>query len=63
MGGDVSVCVTVSVSRFTKIKPLHELRGITYFTQQQPRLPIPRTAWALAIAVLAACAALNFIFR
>ncbi len=59
----VSVAVTTAVSRFTTPKPREALRGVTYFTLEGPRQRIPPSAWALAFAVLAACAALNFIFR
>ncbi len=62
-GWVVSAAVTCVVSLFTQPKPIEELSGITYFTQVGVRRRISRTSWVLAISVLAACAALNFIFR
>ena len=59
----VSAGVTVILSAFTQAKPKEELSGITYFTQTGARQRISPTAWALAISVLAACVALNVIFR
>jgi SSS family solute:Na+ symporter len=62
-GWSACMATTIIVSQFTKAKPKDELRGITYFTQPGARLHISPLSWSLAIAVLAACAVLNFIFR
>ena len=58
-----SAIVTCAVSRFTTAKSRDELCGLTYFTQRCERPCISPLAWALAVAVLAACVALNIRFR
>lgn len=59
----VTLCVTAVVSTFTARKPRGELVGVTYSTLAGGRTRIPRSAWALAILVVAACIALNIVFR
>ncbi|HEX8711129.1 MAG TPA: sodium/solute symporter [Terracidiphilus sp.] len=59
----VALAVTTVVSLFTARKPIEELAGITWSTLRGGRTRIPRTAWALAFVALAACVALNFVFR
>lgn len=59
----VALAVTAAVSTFTARKPRQELAGITCSTPAGGRTPIPRSAWALAFIVLAACVALNVLFR
>ena len=61
--GVVTFAVTAVASRFTSPRSRESLRGITCFTQSEPRPPIPLTAWVLAVAVLTACVALNCIYR
>lgn len=58
-----SAVVAVAVSCFTAARPRVELDGITYFTRGGARHSIPAVAWVLAVAVLAACVALNIRFR
>lgn len=58
-----TLVVTVGVSFFTKRKGREELRGLTYSTLPGGRTRIPRSAWALALIVLAACIALNVVFK
>jgi SSS family solute:Na+ symporter len=62
-GWGVCMVVTIMVSRFTKPKTKDELRNITHFTRSDTKPHISSRSWALAAAVLAACAVLNFIFR
>jgi SSS family solute:Na+ symporter len=62
-GWSACMATTIIVSRFTKAKTKEELRDITYFTQSGARPRISPLSWGLAIAVLTACTALNFIFR
>ncbi|MDR3413846.1 MAG: sodium/solute symporter [Formivibrio sp.] len=59
----VSAAVTVLVSLFTQPKSKVALQGITYHTQIGAKKRISPSTWTLAILVLIACAALNFIFR
>ncbi|HEV2326630.1 MAG TPA: sodium/solute symporter [Terracidiphilus sp.] len=58
-----TLVVTAAVSVFTARKPREELAGVTYFTLPGGRTPIPGSAWVLAFFVLAACVALNILFR
>lgn len=62
-GWGVSAGVTVLMSMFTQPKSREELCGLTYFTQAVAKRRISVASWALAIFVLTACAALNFVFR
>jgi SSS family solute:Na+ symporter len=62
-GWSVCMVVTIIMSRFTEPKTKEELQNITYFTRSGARSNISLRSWVLAAAVLAACAALNFIFR
>lgn len=59
----LAAAVTIAVSCFTTARPREALRGITYFTQDGPRLRISTGTWALVFAVLATCVVLNFSFR
>lgn len=59
----VAIMVTAGVSLFTRRKRREELHGMTYWTLPGGRTRIPHTAWALAFIVLAACVALNIVFR
>lgn len=59
----VTLGVTVGLSLFTRPKSRQQLTGITYFTLPGGRQRIPRSAWVLACLVLAACVALNIVFR
>lgn len=59
----VALAVAAAVSTFTARKSREELAGVTYSTLAGGRPPISRSAWALALIVLAACVALNVLFR
>jgi SSS family solute:Na+ symporter len=54
---------TVLVSLVTRRKSREELAGVTYFTQKAGATRISAGSWLLAGTVLAACLALNIIFR
>ena len=56
------VIVVAIVSRFTQPATAADLEGITYFTQDRSTR-LPRKSLLLALAVLATCIALNFLFR
>ncbi|HEX4038810.1 MAG TPA: sodium/solute symporter [Acidobacteriaceae bacterium] len=62
-GWSGGLLVAVVVSRFTPARPIEELKGITWSTQQGSRVRVPGLSWVLAGFVLTACAALNYIFR
>jgi SSS family solute:Na+ symporter len=56
------VLVVAVVSRFTQPATAADLDGITWFTQDRTT-QLPRKSLLLALAVLATCIALNFLFR
>jgi len=62
-GWSGGMLVAMVVSCFTPAKPLGELKGITWNTQQGSRVRIPGPSWVLAALVLACCAVLNYLFR
>ena len=62
-GWTTCLAITAILSRFTKRKPVAELKGVTYFTQDQRWQHISTRSWVLATSVLLACLVLNFIFR
>jgi len=62
-GWTACIAITSLASRFTARKSRHELRGITYFTQEGAPYRIARRSWLLAGFVLIVCLALNLIFR
>lgn len=62
-GWAVTATTISVVSPFTAAKDSQSLREITYFTGSQPRPRISAATWVLVVAILAACAAMNFIYR
>jgi hypothetical protein len=62
-GWSVCMIVTIAVSGVTRAKPRSDLQGITCFTQIGSRHRISAPSWILAVAVLAACAWFNYIYR
>ena len=60
--GSCAVATTI-ISLFTRPKLREELVGITYLTHESKSRHISAGTWALAGGVLAACLALNIIFR
>jgi hypothetical protein len=62
--GPVSVVERrVSKCLFTAPKESQILREITYFTGTEPRRRISAVTSVLVVAILIACAAMNFIYR
>jgi hypothetical protein len=62
-GWTTCILITTLVSALTKRKSATELKGITYFTQDQRWKHISMRSWVLAGSVFLACLALNFVFR
>ena len=62
-GWIVAVAVIGTLSPMTAPKPAEDLREITFFTSTVPRSGISPATWILVTAILAACAAMNFIYR
>lgn len=58
-----AIVVTAVASLFTTGKRQEELGNLTYSTLPSSRARIPPSAWVLAFVVLAACVALNIVFR
>jgi solute:Na+ symporter, SSS family len=55
--------VIAILSLFTAPKSRQSLREVTFFTGTAPRRRISPATWALVVAILAACVAMNIIFR
>ena len=62
-GWTAAVIVIGMVSLLTERKSAESLRGITYFTSIGPRRKVSAGTWVLVGLILAACTAMNFIFR
>jgi len=56
------VVVIAVTSRFTQPKPMEEMQGITYFTQER-NVRLPASSLWLASGIAVACLALNLLFR
>ncbi len=50
-------------STFTRRKSIEDLAGVTYFTCEKESDVITAGIWILAGCIVAACIALNFVFR
>ena len=62
-GFGISFATIVLFSMFTRRKSLADLAGMTYFTCEKESEVITPGIWILAGCIVAACIALNLIFR
>jgi len=62
-GFGMSLATIALVSAFTRRKSIEDLSGVTYFTCQKESEVITPGIWILAGCIVAACIALNLIFR
>jgi solute:Na+ symporter, SSS family len=62
-GFGMSLATIALVSPFTRRKSIEDLSGVTYFTCQKESEVITPGIWILAGCIVAACIALNLIFR
>jgi solute:Na+ symporter, SSS family len=62
-GFGISLATIALVSTFTRRKSLEDLAGATYFTCEKQSKVITPAIWILAGCIVAACIALNLIFR
>ena len=62
-GFGISFATIVLFSMFTRRKSLADLAGMTYFTCEKESEAITPGIWILASCIVAACIALNLVFR
>ena len=62
-GFGISLATIALLSMFTRRKSLEDLAGVTYFTCEKDSNVITPGIWILAGCIVAACIALNLIFR
>ena len=62
-GFGISLVTIALISTFTRRKSIEDLAGMTYFTCEKESDVITAGIWILAGCIVAACIALNFVFR